>query len=261
MIIQVDLTKSALDAIPRDLLEEKISHVLRVHRRGQNLVIMSREAGEWTRQNLKLIDRDQATLSKIIGDTTQHGNLARRAPYFIRVAEPGTIFDVMQRTAIQIPMDHNGFEDMTSKPLFVVEDYDDAVSIYSYIFNNMPGESSLFQVNYEIIHGGGQSTLRVAEGKIAEKRIICCVVDSDRKSPLDIDHKSEEIRRIKSKYSWPLFFGVSTPCHELENVLHHRVLSKIPQMGVSETNSLLVSVETAEMRTGCDATDRIRPLF
>jgi hypothetical protein len=255
MIIALDLLPVQLASIDRALLQDRLSALLRAHRRGCNAVVSTRASAVWLLDQVILIERDKSTLRRILDEITQNGATLRLASQLIRIGEPGTRLEAVGHREIRVPIDYERFDEVIQTPVLVLEDIQADLGVFKAIFRNMPSAFSAFTVGYDPLHGGGENTITVATAKAAENRIVCAVVDADCKSPHAMDRRQQRIRQITSKTGWPLYFCSITPCAEIENIFGLDVLAHLNPVRLSRTFESLIRIHSEETRLNGDICD------
>ncbi|GEM_PF-4633232 len=243
------------------MLQDRLSHLMREHRLGRNLVVVSRISGQWMLQNIALIGSDRATLQGIVNGLAQSGGLVRVALHYIRVVPSGRMF-LSEGRAFSVPLDHGYFENIVSSPLLVAEDILDDIAIYTFVMKNYPDLYSKAPVHFEAIHGGGQNMLRVIDAKMEEKRIVVAIFDSDLKAPVSPRTKQAIIDKFVTQRAWPLLSCLLTPCAEAENFLNVRVLSAVDaRISSSRSVSILCEISYAEEQLRVPPGERFELFF
>jgi hypothetical protein len=261
MIIALDLLPVQLAGIEKDLLQDRMSALLRAHRLGCNFVVTTRETATWLLNHMILLERDKSTLKRILNDVTQNGALLRGTRRLIRIDEPQTALQVINGQEYRLPIDLYQFEDIINKPAFVIEDIQNDLGIYEFVFRNMPAPFNGFPLGYEVIHGGGQNTFTVAAAKASEGRIVCVVADADCKSPFEMDQRRQTISETIAKSEWPFLFHFLTPCSELENLFNLEVLFHLKQIRTSGTFATIQRIEVEERRLKLNSSESFRLYF
>jgi hypothetical protein len=101
-------------------------------------------------------------------------------------------------------------------------------------------------VCYELRHGGGDNLPKVFEHEINERKIVCGIVDSDKRYPLATNAKLTALLSIVQALAWPLGFALSPPCREAENVIPFGLVMSLPSGYKNSTNALLLQINRAE---------------
>jgi hypothetical protein len=227
MIVHFDLEEDRLAAIRKPLLQERVSSILRAHRSGAHLVIVSRQTGKWLAKNANkiLLDADRSTLHRLLQEITQSGDLVRRAPKLLRIGAQDTILGITDDRIIELPIDYEQFERILERPALVIEDIVSDGKVYEAVFQALAKKKGFWPA-FEAVHGGGNRAMTVALYKVREGRIVHVVLDSDKATPFSPDTKIARIQRLPKKHrNWPLLFFDVTPGRELENILTVEVLA------------------------------------
>jgi hypothetical protein len=261
MIIFLDLSPVDLSNVDSEFLADRVTAVVRSHRRGHNLAICTRATATWMLQNLSLIGSDRSALQRISSDVTQNGDLIRRAARLLKVSRPGTPFGRINDKTIQIPLDYPFFESVVSQPILLVEDIGSDLPVYAFMLQNVSVGGTVLPVSFEPAHGGGESITQVAELKAREHRVIYAVADSDRMWPEAASFKEASLHKAQTRTNWPLLFYSVTPCHEIENAFDLNVLYHLPAVRGVASYSSLIKIHDAECALEVVEAERYRLFF
>ena len=100
-------------------------------------------------------------------------------------------------------------------------------------------------------HGGGSSTIKRAQEALQKRELGACLLDTDRLTPYSKSNGLvREAKRLSANYDWPLFFISPLPCHEIENVIPHNVITLLQCSPDCEWNSLGLRISDWECRNG-----------
>lgn len=115
------------------------------------------------------------------------------------------------------------------RTVLVVEDSVSDGSFYRLLFNFTQSKLGIYSTSFEIYHGGGSRTIDVAVEKAVDKRIVCAVIDSDKRAPSERSiPKVDAVNRRAAELSWPLLWAVSPCVREIENLVPLSIMKYLP---------------------------------
>lgn len=261
MLIVLDLPAEALARINRDLLRERIRELLYAHRTGRNLIVVGRQAYDWVRRNVALSGLEESLLNRIGKDAAQTGNLESEATKFIRIAPANASLCVLGSREISVPIDYRHFSEVMLCPSLIVEDIAVDATIYRAIFQAHAARPAGYPVNFDPEHGGGARIVRATDAKIAQRKIVCTVLDSDRRAPIENTGKLGSFLSELSDPSWPLLFAFELPCMEIENCASIEMYQSVFGSTHGETISILMRIDEAEDALGVQYSERFWLFF
>lgn len=247
------------DDLLRDRLDDPVVtsfaiELLRAHRSGNHLAVIERKLAQALRAGADINDRDRALLDRLTSEYSQTGNLHRKASVYIDVLPESNEDIHVMGSAIRVPINKLLASRALERPILLSENIDNDGWIYKYILTNLIDVFSCPNVDLELSHGGGEDTVSVFTHHAREARIVCTIIDSDRKSPHSPDsEKHNRLRTRDREVGWPLSFVHAVPCHETENLLPHDLVATLPSGIVNSANQTILSISQAEINSGCDA--------
>ena len=228
MLFYFDIEDGELSRIDIALLEERVSMLMRAHRDGRHLVVLSRRTSNWLiNSEIRMGGNDFATLKTLGSQVTQNGNLRQYAPFFIKLSPPGVSVGIVRDNEINVPLDFPFFEQLLMKAVLVVENIENDNELLRVIFNGISSSYCWNFIAYEPTHAGGSSGVPVSKSYINQHRIVFTVLDSDRRAPNYNSTAFSKLKSLSGRSSWPLFFFDVWPCLELENILTLPVLETL----------------------------------
>lgn len=224
MLIHFDLSDSELNLIETNTLEMHLSVLLRAHRSGKHLVVLSRRSIEAiTKMKLKFIASDEAIFKRLSQNVTQNGLLHAQAKKYISITVHGKIFQ--SGTKVLLPLDHSNFLQIIEPPVLILEDVINDGKIIKTILKSSPAKLNCNFFCFDEIHGGGSRTEDIALQWIDKHRIVLVIKDSDKKTPFCGIKSDCNLNSALQK--WPLSTLLIWPCHEIENVFTLQVLQEL----------------------------------
>jgi hypothetical protein len=210
MLFHLDVAADLAD-IDRDVLTSAIVDLIRSHRLGHHLVVISRDCASWLEANVELSARDAATLKRISQGYTQTGDLRRRAKIYVNVTagRPENLSEAP--SAIEVSIEMLVRYRLLEKPILLVENMGSDGDLYEFLFENHCDLHQCSDISFDRQHGGGADLLMVFERIARDSKIVGAIVDSDRASPNGPNPKLAELIRIKQQLNWPLCFPASPP--------------------------------------------------
>ena len=183
MLIRFALVAEQLSSVEPALLENVITELLRAHRHGFHLLVLSRQSAEFLYQFLKLSERDLALLQRVSSQYTQTGMLFQRASIYMEVST-NNYFD-LKGNAIFAPITFLGHANLGQPGNLLVEDAHNDGFVIDFILRNVRDIFNAPRYSFVIQHGGGSGVEKRFKEAAASKSITFCLLDSDKKSPND----------------------------------------------------------------------------
>lgn len=231
MVIDFRYSLDQIQGLRPAELEHGIRELLRAHRMGHHILVLPRPVAQWLLTHGNLSEMDRSTVFRLERDFAQTADLPRRAAVSIRVQpdntdsiveEDGNTFHIMRFDEISRAY-------TLERTAIVVEDSVADGELYKLMFDFARSKLGLYSTSMEIYHGGGSRTLDVATEKAQEKRIVCAIIDSDKRAPSDRPiPKVEAIRRRAEELSWPLLYATSPRTREIENLIPLGIIKDLP---------------------------------
>ncbi|MEA2834014.1 MAG: hypothetical protein QOG66_2216 [Methylobacteriaceae bacterium] len=249
MLWVVKLSPDKLATLHKPRLRMVFSELLRAHRLGLHLAVIERKTAAWLMANLELGLEDNALLARLAQEYTQTGNLADRIPDYIELISAAGVDPARRGRAIEVPLETLSPNTITQLPILLCEHITRDGVLYSQILENIKDLFSVPRLAFECHHGGGSSTKDVFEAKIEERRIVCGIIDTDRRSPMGhFDRKRNQFEHLC--LTWPLAFAFFTPCREAENVIPPDIVFQLQCAAGSQTPTVLFRVQGWEAISG-----------
>lgn len=258
MIFHFDLTAAQAAASSAALLCGCVTEAVRAQRLGQHLIIMNREVADYFESNLDLNSLERATLRRLRSDYTQTANLLRQTPTYVRIADlpPGTIRKM--GGVIEISIDQAVCTSLYDKMILLVEDEQTDGRLLQFILENLKSKIvGRLPLSFQPLHGGGERIADVARARAVERRLVCVIVDTDKKFPGGNDSlKMRRLNAVLEELSWPMIFVHPTPCKETENLIPIEVISMVEcARERGDDISLLARINDVERRSGASHHD------
>jgi hypothetical protein len=244
MLIHLDCTIGELETCPAELRDEAVRGLLRAHRLGDHVVVISRELCRRLIEIADLSNSDRAILQRIAHDYTQRADLVRKAPRYI-LASPNPIKS--SGRSIPVTFDHLISTRILERAVLLVENIRRDGLLYGELINAHHDLHDCPIPSYEAMHGGGADLGAVFVEQIQRERIVCGIVDTDRCSPDSSSApKLEALRRISEQMNWPLAFAISPPCREAENCLPMDLMMSLQSGTTNASNHLYIKIADHE---------------
>jgi hypothetical protein len=220
MIINFNPTDDDFRRIDQGLLDRSVSELLRAHRLGHHLIVISRNVALNLRGALNLSRADDATLARLAQEYTQTADLVRRAAVYLDVDFSGDFLFKVRKNCVAISLEQVAQPYILDRSVIVVEDDVTDGAIYDYFLRSLRYKAGVPAGTWELIHGGGERALFVAASKVRDRRVVCVIVDSDSDSPPRQElAKVVKMRSMVDDQGWPLCWVMPTPCREIENLI------------------------------------------
>ncbi|WP_262049079.1 hypothetical protein [Bradyrhizobium sp. Bra78] len=249
MLFHLDLVEQ-LAAVDRGVLGAAIADLIRAHRLGDHLVVVSRDSASWLQAHVDLSARDTAMLSRISQGYAQTGDLRRRAKIYVDIVAGAPRRISQAGNSIQVSIELLVRYRLLERPLLLVENMDSDGDLYEFLFENHCDLHHGSSVSFDRQHGGGADLAMVFERLARNTKIVCAIVDSDRASPDAPNLKLAQLERLKQQLNWPLCFPTSPPAHEAENLVPLPIVMNLPSGVRNPTNTILLRVSQEEISNG-----------
>ena len=229
MIFDLDLQRSRLGEFDRQTLSTAVSELLRAHRLGLHLVIIRRELAQELSRTITLNEQDRATLARVREQYTQTGGLLAHANIFVRIGHYP--HNTLRRIGDRIEMSLDGLLDtrILDRAALLLEDAISDGDLFKFMIRNIRDVLRCPPLNYDVVHGGGARTSDIFEHCLADRRIICVVVDTDANAPSKArPAKIAELERRLLHSAWVGGVICPTPVREAENFLPLDLIANLP---------------------------------
>jgi hypothetical protein len=259
MLIKFALVPEQLSSIDPAVLENIVSELLRAHRHGFHLLVLSRQAAEFLCKHITLAPRDLALLQRLSSEYTQTGTLWRRASTYLEVSIDSH-FD-LRDNAIITPITYLGPANIGQPGGLLIEDAHNDGFVIDFILRNVRDIFGAPRSSFVLQHGGGGGLVRRFEEAVELRSITLCILDTDMKSPRD--NLCAVSRKVLAACSptWPPVIAKTLPCHEIENVIPHEVLRMLRCAEGCNWNTFVPMVEAWEETTSIPRTERFWLFF
>lgn len=239
-----------LEAMERGALSNVMSDLIRSHRLGHHLVVIDRAAAAWIRGNVDLSGADAAMLVRIAQNFAQTGDLRRRARVYVNLTTRPERNLTVSENSIFVSIDRLSDYRILDRAVLLIENLDADGDLYDHLFRNHCDLHFCNNVSFDRHHGGGADLPTVFGHLARDFKIVCAVVDSDRRSPLTAAEKESVLARVKQEANWPVCFFSTTPCHESENILPMSLVMELPSGIRNRTNGILLQIDAEERAHG-----------
>ena len=260
MLFYLDLVDELL-SVPNAALTSAISDLIRAHRLGHHLAIITRPCASWLRDNLDLSRSDDAMVARIAQDYAQTGDLHRRANIFIRLSAEPTLDLSINGNAINVSIQRLVQYRLLDPAILLIENMESDGGLYRLLLENNCHFHHCDCVAFELHHGGGADLPMVFGYLIADRRIVCGITDSDKHAPTSSDRKLDQLAHIKETANWPFCFPMSPPCREAENMIPFELVMALPSGMRNPTNAVQLRIKREELARGVQVEDRYWNFF
>lgn len=241
------------DRLGDPVLGSFATELLRAHRSGNHLAIVDRKMAQALKDGADLTERDKALLDRLTSEYSQTGNLYRRATVYIDVVPSSDGAPYIMGPAIIFPLNKLLASRSLERPILLSENMDKDGWAYDYILKNVNDILLCPNVDLELSHGGGEDTPTVFSHHIANARIVCTIIDSDKRSPTSANpEKLRRLRKVLLDHAWPVSFVFVLPCHEVENLVPHDLVTTLQSGIVNSSNEALLTIAKSEIANSCD---------
>lgn len=253
MLIHFDFELADLRSSDPSLRDEALRGLLRAHRLGDHVVVISREICRYLRVAADLSNAERATLERIGLEFTQRAELPRKAPKYIRVSAARSLPG--EERAIVV-----GFRELIEsrildRSVLLVENIRRDGLLYGELLKAHFDLHGCPPPAYEPMHGGGADLIGVFVEQIRRGRIVCGIVDTDRLSPASQAFtKRDAMRRIAAEMDWSFAFGFSPPCREAENCLPMNLIMDVQSGQANSSNTHFLRIAEREIAAAHDCT-------
>lgn len=205
-------------AIPHDM-EMLFSEILRASELASHKVIIGRSAATWAIGNLALAARHKALLTSKMQSYTQEGGLRTRArcrlEILIGAQPPERLADGLFTVGHARILTGN----FLAPAVVLVENAESDGAFFDVVFRAICRDQEVSNYHFEKRNGGGSTITPEFAAIMAQRRVIVCVVDSDRVTPNAA--ASATFKALTKLRDETGFVGdvLETRCLELENHL------------------------------------------
>lgn len=245
MLIHLSCTISELETCVVESRDEALRGMLRAHRLGDHVVVISRELCRRLIELADLSNSDRAVLERIAHEHTQRADLVRKAPRYLHVS-PSAV--TSNGRSIPITFEQLVSGRILDRAILLVENIRRDGLLYGELIKSHHDLHSCPIPSYEPMHGGGADLGAVFVEQIRRERIVCGIVDTDRCSPDSSSApKLEALRRISEQMNWPLAFSISPPCREAENCLPIEFMMSLQSGTTNPANHHFIKIADHEV--------------
>ncbi|QQN64759.1 hypothetical protein JIR23_02745 [Bradyrhizobium diazoefficiens] len=231
MIFYLHCELSHIRQCDADVRDETVRLLLRAHRNGDHVVIISREICRFLIENADLSRAEKAMLERILFEHPQRASLPRVAKRYILVSPSGAV--AADDRAIQVSFRKLVEAKITDRSILLVENIARDGVLYGELLRNHHDLHACPPPAYVPMHGGGSDLPTVFIEQINQRRVVCAIVDTDRLAPSSEPvAKLEKLGRIATEMNWPCAFSSAPPCREAENCLPMDVVFQL-ESGIS----------------------------
>jgi hypothetical protein len=250
MLINLRCTVDELDACNLQRRDEAIRGLLRAHRLGDHVVVISRELCRHLLNVADVSKSDRAMLERLAHEHTQKADLVRKAPQYIHVCPIPIVSD---GRSIPITFEQLVSTRILDRAILLVENIRRDGLLYGELINAHYDLHHCPFPSYEAMHGGGADIGAVFVEQIRRQRIVCGIVDTDRSSPDSTSMtKLDALGRIARQMNWPLAFAATPPCREAENCLPIDLMMSLQSGKTNPSNSHYLKIADHEASEGYD---------
>jgi hypothetical protein len=187
MLFNLDCSVAELEPVNREILDIAIRELLRSHRLGNHVVVISRPICNLLLDIADLTRADRAMLERIAHESTQKANLSKLASHYVNVTPIESDDLKIMGRAIHLSFERLGKSKVLERSVLLVENLRRDGLLYSELIRNHFDMHGCTPPSYEPMHGGGNDIGAVFVSQIKGERIVCGIVDSDRSSPIHPD--------------------------------------------------------------------------
>jgi hypothetical protein len=250
MLIHLNSTVNELDACATEQRDEALCGLVRAHRLGDHVVVISRELSRHLLDVADLSRSEKAMLERIAHEYTQRADLVRKAPRYIHVAPNPRRVD---ERSILVNFEQLITTRILDRAILLVENIRRDGMLYGELIKAHYDLHDCPVPAYEAMHGGGADLATVFIEQIRRKRIVCGIVDTDRYSPDSSSApKLEALKRARDQMNWSLAFAISPPCREAENCLPMDLMMSLQSGKTNPTNHHYLKAASHETSHGHD---------
>jgi hypothetical protein len=254
MLFHLKCELADLESCDPKIRDEVLRSLLRAHRLGDHVVVMSRDICKFLIERADLSRSERAMLERIGLEFTQKADLPRSATRYVHVSpnKPTAQID----KAIWVEFRELLQSRILDRSALLVENIRRDGLLYSELMKAHFDLHHCPPPAYETMHGGGDDTKTVFIEQIRNRRIVCGVVDTDRFSAMSQAFtKRDAMRRIARAMNWPFAFAFSPPCREAENCLPMTLVMSLKSGQSNSSNKDFLEIFEAELAMGhqCEA--------
>ena len=234
MIFRFECTVEKLTEACQDELEDIFSNLIDADRSGRHFFVLERKLCDWVIENIELSRLNREHLKLVREEYSYRGSFFKVPCAYVNVTignEPVTfdgndIFSIGHQPLIQGKF-------LLNESYLIVENSESDGELYKQIFREMIKVTKV-PINLDLLRGGGSTTNREFKSRIAEQKIVVCIVDHDKLAPMDktsdTAKKVEKIykeRNLNNRNQCFIGLGILTIGRELENYIPYHLFKKI----------------------------------
>ncbi len=229
MIISFQTTLEEIEQANNRDLSYVIGEVLRAHVQGYHLLVLERSIAKWIAENLDLTDWDRVTVQAIGRQYTQNGHVVRDAAFHLCVKPMSMAGMIVHDNRVEVGLRDIDWPVICSPTILLSEDSSHDGTIYLDILKAAAKRYGSYTVNYDLQHGGGTGVYKIWSQRVAEKRAVCLIADSDLRYPTDVrNRKIPEAISFAQANEWPFVKAKCLPCREIENMIPLEIVGELP---------------------------------
>ena len=219
MLIYLNVTVDQIAAAESKEVERLISGLLQASSNGTHLVVIERKVCDWAKLHLDFNNRELAQLDKLKELYTQRGGLPAIARSILEV-EVGSM-QLVEYAPHKYRVGHQPFLNGSylEAARLLVEHIENDGDMLELILREMRRRHPVQSYNLLRLHGGGADIATCLKIEIPHRRVVVCVVDSDKVAPCDTPSATK--RKLDREAEKQTFVGMvcETPCKEAENYI------------------------------------------
>lgn len=201
---------------------DAINIIARGRKEGKHLIISSRENISFLLESELLNKTSSSVFSRVFSNITQYGYITNYVSHIIDILPHSCDYSYIEGnpSIVKLPIEHFADTSSIQSTLLLTENLDDA-NLYKAIAGYyMSKENINAKMSSYLSHGGGNNISdQYRYQQSSSKRFIFCIVDSDKKHPMDsLGNTASSIARIDDDDVPYCYFHV-LDAHEIENLL------------------------------------------
>jgi hypothetical protein len=226
MIIKIDWPHDVIDSIPAINLVEILTRLVISDAYGHNLVVISRGLAEAFLSRLSLGEYVSANLRTIKEQYAERGSYVTgdRFPILNVTRDQDRKLEKLSDRNFQIGYKELLGSRLLDKPILLLEGPKSDGIVFDAIINSILKFNKIGKLSYEKRSGGGDTTLEVLKGLIADRHVIACICDSDRLTPTcSLGGTANKIQKNLHLLPTAILTFLVTPTREVENFVPFEV--------------------------------------
>jgi hypothetical protein len=252
MLFELKFTPDSIAGLDQIKIDEALGSLLRAHRRGHHVIVISRELCGYFLRVSDLTKSDRAMLERLSSEYAQRALLSDAASIFVKVTTDARDDFSIEGNARRISLLTLSQTRLLDPSVLLVENLKRDGLLYGEILKNHYDLHSCPYPHYEPMHGGGDDLPIVFEAQIQQTRIVCSIVDSDRAAPhASNSQKLLILKRIICSNGQALACAVTPPCREAENCVPRDILMALPSGKANVSRSQYFNLADCEERAAC----------